>query len=136
MTGSSLRSRFDLPNRLRQCIRDFPGNYTQYREAVSRGTLTDERQIMKPELKPAETSLAVAQTSTVTQKLSFKEKREFEQLEKEIPTLTAEKTALEKTMNEGNPGFDELQKSAERISVIIQLLDEKENRWLELSDRV
>ncbi|MDO9377022.1 MAG: ABC transporter C-terminal domain-containing protein, partial [Ferruginibacter sp.] len=117
-------------------IRDYPGNYTQYREAVAKGTLTDERQIMKAEPKPAEISLPPAQTTTTTQKLSFKEKREFEALEKDIPTLTAEKTALEKTMNEGNPGFDELQKSAERINVIIQLLDEKENRWLELSDRV
>jgi ATP-binding cassette subfamily F protein uup len=117
-------------------IRDFPGNYTQYREAVAKGTLTDERQIMKPELKAVETISPVAQTSIVGQKLSFKEKREFELLEKDIPALTAEKTMLEKTMNEGNPGFDELQKAAERISVIMQLLDEKENRWLELSERI
>jgi ABC transport system ATP-binding/permease protein len=115
-------------------IRDFPGNYTQYRQAVASGTLTDDRQIIKQETKSQ--PVIAATTSTNAQKLSFKEKREFESLEKEIPALTAEKAALELTMNQGNPGYDELQKAAERISVILQLLDEKENRWLELSEKI
>ncbi|MBC7689105.1 MAG: ABC transporter ATP-binding protein, partial [Aquabacterium sp.] len=68
--------------------------------------------------------------------LSFKEKRELELLEKEMPELQKEKAALEVKMNVGNPGFDELQKAAERIGIIVKLLDEKEMRWLELSERV
>jgi len=117
-------------------IRDYPGNYTQYREAIANGSLTDDRQLMKQDAKTAEQPAVASTGNSATQKLSFKEKREFELLEKEIPQLNTEKASLEKMMNEGNPGFDELQKAAERISAIIKLLDEKENRWLELSERV
>ena len=115
-------------------IRDYPGNYTQYREAIANGSLTDDRQIMKQDTKAAEPSPAAA-SSTGNQKLSFKEKRELELLEKEMPELQKEKAALEVKMNVGNPGFDELQKAAERIGIIVKLLDEKEMRWLELSER-
>jgi ABC transport system ATP-binding/permease protein len=115
-------------------IRDYPGNYSQYREAIANGSLTDERQIMKQEPKLVETAPAASSNSS-GQKLSFKEKRELELLDKEIPELQKEKAALETKMNEGNPGFDELQKAAERIGVIVQLLDEKEMRWLELSEK-
>ena len=115
-------------------IRDYPGNYTQYREAIANGSLTDERQIMKQEQKIAEPAPVINSNSTV-QKLSFKEKRELELLDKEMPELQKEKAALETTMNKGNPGFNELQKAAERIGVIVQLLDEKEMRWLELSEK-
>jgi ATP-binding cassette subfamily F protein uup len=115
-------------------IRDYPGNYSQYREAIANGSLTDDRQIMKQEPKVAEAA-PVAASTTGGQKLSFKEKRELELLEKEMPELQKEKAALEIKMNEGNPGFDELQKAAERIGTIVQLLDEKEMRWLELSEK-
>jgi ATP-binding cassette subfamily F protein uup len=115
-------------------IRDYPGNYSQYREAIANGSLTDDRQIMKQEPKIAEAA-PVAATTAGGQKLSFKEKRELELLEKEMPELQKEKATLEIKMNEGNPGFDELQKAAERIGSIVQLLDEKEMRWLELSEK-
>jgi ATP-binding cassette subfamily F protein uup len=115
-------------------IRDYPGNYTQYREAIANGSLTDDRQIMKQEPKLAEPMKATSSNSN-GQKFSFKEKRELELLEKEMPELQKEKAALEIKMNEGNPGFDELQKAAERIGKIVQLLDEKEMRWLELSEK-
>ena len=115
-------------------IRDYPGNYTQYREAIANGSLTDERQIMKQEQKIAEPAPVINSNSPV-QKLSFKEKRELELLDKEMPELQKEKAALETTMNEGNPGFNELQKAAERIGIIVQLMDEKEMRWLELSEK-
>ena len=115
-------------------IRDYPGNYTQYREAIANGSLTDDRQIMKQEPKLAEPVKAASSNSN-GQKFSFKEKRELELLEKEMPELQKEKAALEIKMNEGNPGFDELQKAAERIGSIVQLLDEKEMRWLELSEK-
>ena len=54
----------------------------------------------------------------------------------EMPTLQKEKVSLEEKMNSGSLGFDELQKAAERINEIIKLLDEKEMRWLELSERM
>ncbi|UAY52255.1 ribosomal protection-like ABC-F family protein [Ferruginibacter albus] len=115
-------------------IRDYPGNYTQYREAVAKGTLTDDRQIIKEQSsKPvAETVLA----QEPKKGLSFKEKREFELIEKEMPELQKERSSLEERMNSGSLAYDELQKAAERVGTITQLLDEKEMRWLELSERI
>ena len=118
-------------------IRDFPGNYSQYREAVAKGTLTDDRQIMNQPPKPVvEAAIIPPPLGEVRRGLSFKEKRELEQLEKEMPALQQEKARLESTMSEGKIGFEELQKAAERVSSIIALLDEKEMRWLELSERM
>ncbi|MBC7867934.1 MAG: ABC transporter ATP-binding protein, partial [Gloeobacteraceae cyanobacterium ES-bin-316] len=124
-------------------IRDYPGNYTQYREAVSKGTLQDnEQQIMKElpeEGKKTVGSSQLAegnkQVAEPAKKLSFKEKFELETLEKEMPALQQEKKILEEKMG-GNLAYDELQKAADRISNIIASLDEKEMRWLELSERV
>ncbi len=115
-------------------IRDFPGNYTQYREQLKTNTLTSSF-IQKAE-EPAEARpKAVQQAAAATQKLSFKEKFELETLEKEMPALQKEKETLESSMGEGSKGFAELQKASERISAIIKQLDEKEMRWLELSER-
>jgi ATP-binding cassette subfamily F protein uup len=69
-------------------------------------------------------------------KASFKEKREFEILEKEMPALEAEKLAITEKMSTGNLGFEELQKLSDRMIAITQLLEEKELRWLELSEMV
>ena len=66
--------------------------------------------------------------------LSFKEKREFEQLEKEIPLLVAEKESVTEKLNSGTTPFGELQQLSVRIGEITRLLDEKEMRWLELSE--
>ena len=114
-------------------IKDFPGNYTQYREALAKeeftGTVVVENKI--------DTPAARTRTSpTENKKLSFKEKHEFETIEKEIPKLQAEKATLEEKMNNGSMPFNILQEAAERISVIAQLLDEKEMRWLELSEKM
>jgi len=68
-------------------------------------------------------------------KLSLKEKNEFEALEKEIPALEKEKKLLEVKMNNGAMNFEKLQEAAERVNEIIVLLDKKEMRWLELSER-
>jgi ATP-binding cassette subfamily F protein uup len=57
-------------------------------------------------------------------------------LEQELPALQKEKAILEEKMNSGNLGFDKLQKASERINEIIKVLDEKEMRWLELSERI
>lgn len=95
---------------------------------VDRSSLTDKQNNNpKTEQQP---------TNNDQRKLSFKEKYEFEQLEKELPQLTHEKKLLEEKMNSGAMPYDELQKAAERISVISRLLDDKEMRWLELSERI
>ena len=69
-------------------------------------------------------------------KFTFKEKHEFDLLEKEIPALEKEKQLLEVKMNNGSLSFEKLQEAAERVSDIIVLLDKKEMRWLELSEKV
>ena len=68
-------------------------------------------------------------------KLSFKEKTEFEKLENEIPALEKEKKLLEVKMNNGSMDYEKLQAAAERVNEIIVLLDQKEMRWLELSEK-
>jgi ATP-binding cassette subfamily F protein uup len=112
-------------------VRDYPGNYTQYREALLNGLIQDEKaahQIMVDKSQPK------ANTKEKVQ-LSFKEKREFEELEKEIVQFGEEKADLETAMNAGTMNYDELQKAAERVRELVNLIDEKELRWLELSEK-
>jgi ATP-binding cassette subfamily F protein uup len=119
-------------------IRDFPGNYTLYREtkekeeaeAKAQGTSGKAQEIKEQAPK---NNIQTESKSIV--KLSFKEKHEFETIGKEIPVLQKEKALLESKMSEGKLGFDELKKAAERISAIIAELDQKELRWLELSEQ-
>lgn len=117
-------------------IRDFPGNYTQYREQLKNNTLTGSfiKSVEEPEVKQSKPQPTANNSSN--QKLSFKEKFEFEALEKELPLLQKEKEDVEAKMAAGNIGFDELQKAAARIGELIQLIDAKEMRWLELSEKV
>jgi len=118
-------------------IRDFPGNYTQYREVAK-----DEEKVLQkardteiiPDVdKTPDTNTAPA-TKPVIRKLSFNEKRELEKLNEEIPALEAEKKKLEEEMSRGTCSYEQLQRSGERIAAIAALLEEKELRWLELSE--
>jgi ATP-binding cassette subfamily F protein uup len=123
-------------------IRDFPGNYSQYRV----WKLLEDNKPEKTESKTqkAEGKMQNAESKTqniesneqpVNQKFSFKEKTEFEKLEKEIPALEEEKKLLEVKLNNGSLDFEKLQETAEKISDLIVLIDKKESRWLELSER-
>jgi ATP-binding cassette subfamily F protein uup len=115
-------------------IKDFPGNYTLYREYKADEERNPSTVKPIPEVKAEQTQ--TTSNKPQTNKPTFKEKFEFEQLEKEIPDLQREKTELEEKMNGGGMDYDALQKAAQRISTIVQLLDEKEMRWLELSEKV
>jgi ATP-binding cassette subfamily F protein uup len=112
-------------------IKDFPGNYSEYRvwkeKESEKKPLPALNQVTKDQTKKA--------LDETRKKPSFKEKHEFELLEQEMPALQKEKVSLEEKMNSGNIGFDELNKAAQRIEVIHKLLDEKEMRWLELSEK-
>jgi ATP-binding cassette subfamily F protein uup len=109
-------------------IRDFPGNYSQYREAKEeRQKAQDYGQKVKVERqRKCESSASV--------KLTFKEKRELETLEKEIPELEAEQSQLEAELSSGTLPTDELLAKSQRISKIIEELDVKTIRWMDLSD--
>lgn len=115
-------------------IRDFPGNYSLYRQSLnSNGQLT----IGNMQLATGNRQQATGTRQTSTGKKhqpSFKEKREFEILEKEIATLTTEKKAVTEKLNSGDTPFEELLVLSGRIGEITTLLDEKELRWLELSE--
>lgn len=111
-------------------IRDFPGNYTLYRNEIRDAVTVVEKKDVKSAPAPAPVAVAAAPK----RQPSFKEKREFELLEKEISDLTKERTSVTEKLNSGDTPFDELQKLSVRIGEIAALLDEKEIRWLELSE--
>jgi ABC transport system ATP-binding/permease protein len=112
-------------------VRDFPGNYTQYREWQKE----EERKLAAQQVAEKPTPVAVEQKSNNKEKkqLSYKEKFELEQLGKEIPQLEAEKKEVEAKLNGGSAGFEELQALSLRIGAIDEALETKEMRWLELS---
>jgi ATP-binding cassette subfamily F protein uup len=112
-------------------IKDFPGNYSQYR--IWKDQADNKQQAAKLKEEVPKISL---QKAEVRRGPSFKEKHEFELLEQEMPALQKEKVALENKISTGTLNFQELQQTSERISTIIKLLDEKEMRWLELSERI
>jgi ATP-binding cassette subfamily F protein uup len=113
-------------------VKDFPGNYTQYRQStINNQQATDQEQTLNP------TGNSVDRGQPTVEKkrqFSFKEKREFEQLEKEIPELTKEKELLTEQLNSGTLAFEKLTEASMRINEITELLDAKELRWLELSE--
>ncbi|HWH63785.1 MAG TPA: hypothetical protein VNS50_10945, partial [Ginsengibacter sp.] len=115
-------------------IKDFPGNYSQYRtwkqlEENKPKTVATVTQVNNEKTKSKN-------NNGLNDKFTFKEKHEFDLLEKEIPALEKEKELLEVKMNNGNLDFEKLQEVAQRINDIIVLLDKKEMRWLELSEKV
>jgi len=111
-------------------IRNFPGNYTIYRDTIAE----EEKELKKIE-KPAKPKKEKPKSNNTIKKLSFNEKREFEQLEVDLEALNAEKEELETAMSSGTLANDELMQKASRIEEVINLIDEKELRWLELSER-
>ncbi len=111
-------------------IRDFPGNYSQYRQWKQK----DENK-KKPSATEKASEKISEKPSGQKLKISFKEKSEFEKLEKEIVGLEVEKKLLEVKLSNAVMQYDALQETSEKINTIILQLDEKENRWLELSEK-
>ncbi len=111
-------------------IRDFNGNYTDYREEELEKIKESQN---KPSNKNAH-SIAPVKTNT-SNKLNFKEKQELENTEKEIVKLTKQKEELVALMNSGETDYDKISKWSAEMEVIVNSLDEKEMRWLELSER-
>ena len=106
-------------------IQDFPGNYSQYREY--------ER------LKPKENAPAVKTEkrdyrNDTRRRMTYKEKREFEQLDIDIPRLTAEKEEIERLLSSGTLSVERITELSKRLPTLTAELDEKEMRWLELSE--
>lgn len=113
-------------------IRDFPGNYTQYREWKEAKARHDKEQ--QAAAKPQATAKPARTRQDEKRRMSFKERREFEQLEKEIAELEAEKKAVEEALCSGTLSVDELTEKSKRLPQLTDLIDEKTMRWLELSE--
>lgn len=110
-------------------IRDFPGNYTDYREYTE-----ERRKLSEPKKAQEQPKEKPRNNRESSNKMTFKERKEFEMLTEEIDSLTAEKAELEAAFNSGEVVDDILGKSA-RYEEIKAILDEKELRWLELSEK-
>ena len=108
-------------------IKDFPGNYTDYRYW---------REEEKENAKPVEKNVQAKATyrTETKRKLTFKERKEYESLEPEIMQLEEEKCLLEQEMSSGMLDTETLLAKSQRIQVVIELIDEKTNRWVELSE--
>ena len=120
-------------------IKDFPGNYTQYREWEK---CSGEKQEPRGERTPQadkknqqNTSLTSHQSPlTSKRKLSYKEKREMEQLEQDIAALEEEQRQIEEALCGGTTSVEEITAMSKRLPVLKDELDEKSMRWLELSE--
>lgn len=122
-------------------VKDFIGSYSEYRafikeyeaqqkaQATSRKADSDSRKAREAST-PADRDSG---NSPGKRKLTYKEQRELEQLEKDLESLNAEKSDLETALNSGTLPYEKLQEVSSRIGEIIALIDEKESRWLELS---
>lgn len=123
-------------------LKDFPGNYTDYRE-WNELLEEQEREDKKKEKsieqraknqKPQQQNTECETQNAKLRKLSFKEKQEFEALEKEIPQLESEKIEIENQLASGNLTGDEIIKASQRHAEVNDLIDEKTMRWMELSE--
>ena len=118
-------------------VKDFVGSYSQYREYIKeyeaslKAKAKEEERTRRAVQAPG--SPSASRPASGPRKLSYKEQRELEQLEKDIALLTSEKEELETAMNGGITDHDQLGRMASRFSEVTALLDEKETRWLELS---
>ena len=119
-------------------ITDFPGNYTIYRNKQLEDHELEKSRNQNQTKKSESESTRNTNVSDTKQKrkLTFNEKREFDSLEKEIAQLEAERDILETSLNSGNLPHDELYQQSERLVQLKTLIDEKEFRWLELSELV
>ncbi len=122
-------------------VKDFVGSYSEYREYI-REYEAEQRSQARAEDRAAKEKAAREAAKTAVpsapakKKLSYKEQRELEQLEKDLEALAAEKAELESQLSSGSLAFDKLQTASERIGEIISITDEKEMRWLELSENI
>ena len=125
-------------------IKDFPGNYTQYRDfskSMEGGLWSDDSNRSEKKASASDISNTAPHTpsssnSTTSskRKMTYKEKREFEQLEHDIAALEAEQRALEDALCSGALSIEELTEKSKRLPLLKDELDEKSMRWLELSE--
>ena len=123
-------------------VKDFVGSYSEYREYIKEYEADQRSQARAAEKAEKDKAAKEAAKAGMTEvparkrKLSYKEQKELEQIEKDLEALAAEKADLEAKLSSGEMPFDQLQAASERIGQIMELTDEKELRWLELSENL
>lgn len=110
-------------------IRDFPGNYSDYRDWKQ-----EKEEHERQESKPREEKKPLRTRTNEKRRLTFKERREMEQLEQDIAALETEKKQIEEALCSGALSVDELTEKSKRLPLLNDELDEKSMRWLELSE--
>ena len=121
-------------------VKDFVGSYSEYREYIKEYEAQQRSQARAEEKaskeKAARTAAAESPAAIPARKkkLSYKEQKELEQIEKDLEALAAEKAVLEEQLSSGSLPFDKLQEASTRVGQIIEEVDIKEFRWLELTD--
>ena len=118
-------------------VKDFVGSYSEYREFIKEYEAEQrakERAAEKVEKATKAAAQPQPETPAKKKKLTYKEQKELEQIEKDLEALAAEKAELEAALSSGTMPFDDLQAASQRIGEIIDETDEKEMRWLELTD--
>lgn len=116
-------------------VKDFVGRYSEYREYMKESE-AEESRAAKAAAKSAPKNNAPQRhnTAPARRKLSYKEARELEALEAELPRLESEKSELESRLSSGALSHEELTEASGRIGELIRIIEEKEMRWLELSE--
>ena len=121
-------------------VKDFVGSYSEYREYIKEYEAQQRSHARAEEKAAKEKAAAFVQKSADApakkKKLTYKEQKELEQIEKDLEALATEKAELEAALSAGTLPFDKLQAASQRIGDIIEETDEKEMRWLELSDGI
>ena len=115
-------------------IKDFPGNYTQYRDWQTLQPKEAKEPCPSRDSCPSRESRDSRDSRLSRRKMTYKEKTEFERLEKEIAALEAEQLQLEEALCSGTLSIDELTEKSKRLPLLKDELDEKSLRWLELSE--
>ena len=123
-------------------LKDFPGNYTDYREwteieneTEAQNSKTEQKsKEQRSKNKDPESNVEGATAKPEKRKLSYKEQKELEALDAEIPALEQEKADIEARLASGQLTADEIMADSQRHAQLIELIDEKSMRWLELSD--
>ncbi|MBQ2200904.1 MAG: ABC-F family ATP-binding cassette domain-containing protein, partial [Bacteroidaceae bacterium] len=116
-------------------VKDFPGNYREYRAKK------EEEEAMRKASKTNAPTSSASDTKNMNRdgtqrkrKMSYKEKKEFEQLEKDLAMLEAEKRSIEEGLSSGKLSVEQITQMSKRLPILQDELDEKEMRWLELSE--
>ena len=123
-------------------VKDFVGSYSEYREYIkeyeaeqrSQARAQEKAEKEKAAKEAAKTGACQTEAPAKKKKLTYKEQKELEQIEKDLEALALEKEELESQLGSGDLPFDRLQAASERIGLIMAQTDEKEMRWLELTD--